>query len=152
MKLLLLAVFAAGVLMLGHSIGHVKPNDQDSWAHLVVQDAGHYCAPIASTPAQQEKGLQGVSKPGAPMVFTWPQVGARAFWMKDTPVAIRGAWVRNHRIVGLWYGKPDTTKLHLGRADEVLEFPVTFRSGRRLRKGARVTLGESCSAPYGQQL
>lgn len=78
MTVLLLVACAFATPIAGHAPGEVVP--------LRVNGAT-LRAHVADDPAEREQGLMGVTtlEPDEGMVFVYPGVGLRYFWMKDTP-------------------------------------------------------------------
>ena len=84
------------------------------------------CLPTAETPAARAHGLMGVSHP-VPMVFVFDPPQVAAFWMKDTPEPLTGAWVAaaSNRVVGYWHGIPNSLVNHVAPRPVryVIEYP-----------------------------
>lgn len=140
-----LALLAVSCLLLGANAGVASAF---AWRRVAI--AGHVrCLPVAYTLADQERGLQGVTRVVRPMVFAYLTPVWISFWMKDTPVPLTGVWVgAAHRVVGYWHGRPESTVLHTspGAVSTVIE----YRAGAAVPpRGARVVIASKCQPQPG---
>lgn len=89
-----------------------------------------HCWPVATTPQQQTRGLQGIERPRYPLVFVFHPPEAVGFWMKDTPAPLTGVWISSRGLVtGYWHGKPESLTPHYPPqfVAMVIEYPAADR-------------------------
>ncbi len=87
---------------------------------------------VAETPAQQEKGLSGISKLNEDegMIFNFPKAGYYNFWMKDMKITLDFIFINNNQIVDIKENiSPDT-------------YPTTFTSSFPANVVIEINAGE----------
>ena len=87
----------------------------------------------------------GVKHVVHPMVFPYSPPAMPSFWMKDTPSALTGVWVgSSDRVIGYWYGRPETTTLHSPPAP--IRAVIEYRAGTKPPpRGAGFAIGPRCT-------
>lgn len=93
--------------------------------------------PVASTLAQQAKGLSGVDDVGNGMLFIFDKPGNLVFWMKGTRVPLSIAFIsENREIVGIQDMEPFSEKFHFSGKQALMAFEV--KQGQFAEIGVRV--------------
>jgi uncharacterized membrane protein (UPF0127 family) len=110
---------------------------------------GVRCLPVAFSLADQERGLQGVTRVARPMVFAYSSPVTVWFWMKNTPVPLTGVWIgASHHVAGYWYGRPNSPQLH--RSPVPVTAVIEYATGAKLpRLGSRFSVGSKCPVQRG---
>ena len=100
-------------------------------------------AEVARAPEERRMGLMGRLdlEPDAGMLFVFPEVGPRSFWMKDTPLALAIAFIADDgRIVDIAEMRAYDTNETRSRAPS--RYALEMRSGwfhaNGIRPGSRV--------------
>ena len=107
------------------------------------------CLPVAFSLADQERGLQGVTRVARPMVFAYSAPVTVWFWMKNTPVPLTGVWIgASHRVAGYWHGRPNSTQLH--RSPVPVTAVIEYAAGAKVPgPGSRFSVGSRCPVQPG---
>jgi uncharacterized membrane protein (UPF0127 family) len=118
------------------------------WRRVSIAKAVR-CLPVAFSLADQERGLQGVTRVARPMVFAYSSPVTVWFWMKNTPVPLTGVWIgASHRVAGYWHGRPNSTQLH--RSPEPVTAVIEYAAGGKLpRLTSRFSVGSRCRVQPG---
>jgi uncharacterized membrane protein (UPF0127 family) len=96
---------------------------------------------IANTDALRTKGLSGNTNVGHGMLFVWPTLDHRAFWMHDTHVPLTiGFFDADNHLFLLTDMKPNTETLHpsLKPVKYALELPFGQFQRHHLAVGTRL--------------
>lgn len=102
--------------------------------------------PVASTAAQQERGLSQRDSAGPGLLFTWPAAARRVFWMHDTRMPLTvGFFDAAGRLFDIEDMAPLSDVYHLspGPASAALELAQGQFQAHRLAVGVRL-VGRSC--------
>ena len=100
-------------------------------------------AEVANTEASRRRGLMFRDRLGenSGMVFSYPEAGVNAMWMKNTPIALSVAFIdRNGRILNIEDMDPFSEKTHASAGDAAyaLEMNRGWYRKRRIKAGDRV--------------
>lgn len=127
-----------------------QADDAPATVCTLVFDGGQRieALPAAITDPQRRKGLSGraVAAPG--MLFSWGDSAERAFWMRNTHMALTVAFLDGEgRVLQLADMQPDTTLLHRSEkpATDAIELPQGAFQARGIHEGSRL-IARSCSA------
>lgn len=118
------------------------------WRRISIAGAVR-CLPVAVSVADQERGLQGVTRVARPMVFAYSSPVTVWYWMQDTPVPLTGVWIgASHRVAGYWHGLPNTTQLH--RSPVPVTAVIEYAAGAKLpRLTSKFGVGSRCPVQPG---
>jgi len=103
---------------------------------------------VVSSPVALAQGLSGRSSlaPGSGMIFVFPDVAPRSFWMNDMLIPLDIIWLNSGRVVEIWAdATPPTAGEQPARragpaADAVLELPAGATAASGLTIGDIVGL------------
>jgi uncharacterized membrane protein (UPF0127 family) len=106
---------------------------------------------VVTTPQSTAQGLSGRTEIGADgMLFIFPKLEYRNFWMKEMKFELDIVWVANNRVVGITSDVPvplSTTPLSQlptypspEKVNLVLELPAGTAAGKGIRVGSIVQL------------
>jgi uncharacterized membrane protein (UPF0127 family) len=93
----------------------------------VILDNKELPLEIMSTPNAISTGMMGRSDMDGGMLFVFPEIGERSFWMKDCLIPLDIVFIINNNISKVHYNCPpcnkDKCKSYRGIANKVLEIP-----------------------------
>jgi uncharacterized membrane protein (UPF0127 family) len=103
----------------------------------------HFTVTLAATADRRRRGLMHCRSldPGTGMLFTYPDAGRRAFWMKHTVIELAIVFVSAQgRIVAIEHGRPGSRDRIWSpdRVQSVLE--INFEESGRLAVGDQLRL------------
>ncbi|CBJ36131.1 conserved exported protein of unknown function (plasmid) [Ralstonia solanacearum CMR15] len=127
-----------------------QADDAPATVCTLVFDGGQRieALPAAITDPQRRKGLSGRAAAAPGMLFSWGDSAERAFWMRDTHMALTVAFLAGDgRVFHLADMKPDTALLHRSEkpATDAIELPQGDFQGRGIREGSRL-VSRACRA------
>ena len=98
---------------------------------------------LAATPTSRRQGLMYCSllPKGTGMLFIYPDVGRRVFWMKNTSIELAIIFIfADGRIAAIKRGEPGSLD-HIQSPDAIqLVLEINYRESRDLKAGDHVTL------------
>ncbi|BBL36004.1 hypothetical protein Nstercoris_02283 (plasmid) [Nitrosomonas stercoris] len=107
-----------------------------------------YNVPLATTQAEQERGLSKTYDVDDGMLFTWPQSATRTFWMRDTWVALQvGFFDDSGRLFQIEDMEANTDTRHTSRqpAKMALELASGQYQAMKFVVGKTVLLRGQCN-------
>lgn len=146
MKISILKLLSFGVSLLAvGSILFYLPKEQG--VITISLDGKEVLVKMASSPAEREQGLKGVSslRDFDGMLFIFDEKAKVAFWNKETLLDLELLWISAGRVWGIdFLPKESSSGLKIlespGEVEMVLELPYGWSESHGIRKGALVSL------------
>lgn len=143
MKTVILGVLASTAILAGNT--QAMPQCDLHFSNGVSLSA----VPVASSLAEQEKGLSKTHDIGPGMLFVWYGTDTRTFWMRDTWVPLDIGFFDQHgNLFQIERMAPDTDTRHKSErpARFALELPAEKYTSLGITPGVGFTLGKCIHA------
>lgn len=96
-----------------------------------------YDVPLAETEIQRQKGLSGNNTVASGMLFSLPEPGIVAFWMKDTKIPLDIGFISADRILlKIEAMQPETSTYHF--SEEAVSYALELPHGQFAKFGLQV--------------